>query len=151
MGVIFRELIDSSVQVDCVEKLIKKMGEMFVGQGFVKDSYIAAVQEREKKFPTGLNLKSIAIAMPHTDSIHVKKTGICVGKLNKPIDFRHMGNINQTVHAELIFMMAILDPKKQIDTLRKVLEVFQNDAVVREFKNSASNEELYDVAKKYLD
>lgn len=62
-----------------------------------------------------------------------------------------MGEPSKIVHAELIFMMAILDPKEQIETLKKVLNVFQDDNAFREFKIATDNMELYKVAKKYLD
>lgn len=72
MGVIFENLVDSAISATNSDTLIVKMGNMLLTQGFVKESYTKAVQEREKIFPTGLKLKKISVAMPHTDSIHVK-------------------------------------------------------------------------------
>jgi PTS system galactitol-specific IIA component len=94
-------------------------------------------------------LKSVSIALPHTDIIHVKKTSICVALLTNPVTFSHMGNPNIFVEVELIFMIAILNPNEQIDTLKKLLEILQNDKVASEFKDAKDND-LYAIAKKYL-
>lgn len=151
MGIIFKELINSAVTAKDSQDVLEQVGRMLFDQGFVKETYIGAAIEREKNFPTGLKLKNIAIAMPHTDSIHVNKPAICVARLNNKVPFSHMGYSDMSVDAELVFMMAITDPDKQIQTLKKAMEVFQNDQAVSEFQNAAANEDLYQVAKKYLD
>lgn len=151
MGIIFEELINSSVTAKDSQDVLKQVGNLLFEHGFVRETYIRAAIEREKSFPTGLKLKNIAIAMPHTDSIHVNKPAICIARLNNTVLFNHMGYSEVSVDAELIFMMAITDPDEQIQTLKKAMEVFQSDQAVSEFKNAAVNEELYLVAKKYLD
>lgn len=151
MGVIFKELINASVTARDSKDVLEQVGKMFFENGFVKDTYVNAALEREKVFPTGLILKSASIAMPHTDSEHVNKPGICIAKLTNPVDFGHMGDPDTIVHANLIFMMAITNPSEQIDTLKKVMKVFQSEEASMEFKNARDNKELYEVAKKYLD
>lgn len=148
---IFENLIDSSVTAVSAAEALARGAKMLFDHGFVKASYQGAVLEREKNFPTGLMLKNISVAMPHTDSIYVIKPGICIMRMDKPVTFKHMGNSEQPVEVNLIFMMAILNPNAQIDTLKKVVDVFQNCAVIDEFKAAATNEKLYEVAKNYLD
>lgn len=151
MNVIFKELINSSVAAVDSDDAIRQVGKIFYDNGFVKDTYVEAVAAREKKFPTGLQLKGIAVAMPHTDSMHVNKPGICVARLEKPVVFAHMGDPDTLVQAELLFMMAIRNPDEQIDNLKKVLKVFTDEGAALEFKNAKDDEELYAIAKKYLD
>jgi PTS system galactitol-specific IIA component len=151
MAVIFRELINSSISAANSEDAIRKVGKLFFDNGYVKDTYVDAVAVREKKYPTGLQLKEIAVAMPHTDSIHVCKPGICVARLTEPVKFAHMGETEKSVDAEVIFMMAIQNPEDQIDTLKKVLNVFSSEEAARKFKNAKTDDELFEVAKQYLD
>lgn len=61
-----------------------------------------------------------------------------------------MGEEERTVEAELIFMMAILSPDEHMDTLQKVLKVFQNAEIAKEFKNAKDTDELYKAAMKYI-
>ncbi len=155
MSAIFPELIAINLEAENFEDAIRKGGKLFYDNGYVKDTYIDAVVAREKIYPTGLQLKDIAVAMPHTDPQHVNKAAVCVIKLSKPVTFLHMGeDVNNKdaikVEAEMLFMMSILNPNEQIETLQKVLSVFQNPDVVNEFKNATKKEELYEVAKKHI-
>ena len=65
-------------KVDTKDKFetLEAMGKLMVEKGFVKESYIEAVQEREKVFPTGLPMEALGVAIPHTDSIHVNKKAV---------------------------------------------------------------------------
>lgn len=155
MSAIFPELIAIDLEAENFEEAIKKGGKLFYDNGYVKDTYIDAVIAREKIYPTGLQLKDIAVAMPHTDPQHVNKAAVCVIKLLKPVTFLHMGeDVNNKdatkVEAEMLFMMSILNPNEQVETLQKVLSVFQNPDIVDDFKKAYTKEELYEIAKKHI-
>ena len=124
MNSIYPELIAVDVQAETSEEAIRKVGQIFLDNGFVKDTYIDAVIAREKVYPTGLQLADMGVAMPHTDPPHVYKSGVCVAKLAKPVTFMHMGTEDQPVEAEMLFMMAITDPSQHLETLSKVMNVF---------------------------
>lgn len=147
---IYRELIVRDIDAKDSEDAIRQVGQLFFKNGFVKDTYIDAVVAREKVFATGLQLDGIAIAMPHTDTIHVNKPGVTVAKLKHPVTFEHMGEPGRKVEAEMLFMMAIVDPKDQIELLKKVLGVFQSKEAIQEFKNANTDDELYNVALKNI-
>lgn len=147
---IFRELIIYGVEAKDYEDAIRQVGQKFLQEGFVKDTYIDAVVEREKVFATGLELEGISIAMPHTDVIHVNKPGVTVAKLAHPVEFEHMGEPGRKVQAEMLFMMAITNPEDQIGTITNVLGVFQNKEALKAFKDAKSEEELYEAAKHYI-
>jgi len=145
-----RELILRQVKAKDAEEAIRKVGKVFFEAGYVKDSYIEAVVAREKKFPTGLQLENIAIAMPHTDPQHVNKAAVCIAQLEKPVTFVHMGEEDIYVEAEMLFMMAIEDPDQQVELLSKVLNVFQTADIVKAFKNADSEDTLFALAQKHI-
>lgn len=151
MSAIYKELINASISANDSEDAINQIATLLYDNGFVKESYVTAVKEREKTYPTGLQLGDIAVAMPHTDRSHVNKPAICIAKLNKPVEFAHMGDPDTLIGAEIIFMMAIQNPDEQVDTLTKVTKVFTSKESVEAFKNAKNDEELFEVAKKYLD
>ena len=121
----FRNLILRDVEAANAEEAIRKVGQRFYDEGFVKDTYIDAVVAREKNYATGLQLADIAVAMPHTDPQHVNRPGVCIAQLKHPVEFEHMGDPDTKVQAEMLFMMAIKNPDEQVELLQKVLGVFQ--------------------------
>ena len=94
---------------------------------FVHPSYQQAVIERERIFPTGLPTKGINVAIPHTDSIHVKKEGFLVGVLEKPVTFEMMASKDVFLEVELIFMLAIKQPEDQLVMLQKLMLLCQDE------------------------
>lgn len=151
MGAIHRELILYGVEAKDANEAIDKVGNVLYVNGFVRDTYVAAVKEREVDYPTGLQLKTFGVAMPHTAGIHVIVPAICVAKLAKPVTFGHMGEPERKVDARILFMMAIKDPNKQLKMLQSMMGVFTNDEAMLAFDAATSEEELFEVASKYLD
>lgn len=148
---IYEDIIVMDLDAKDNKEVIEKFGRLFENGGFVKDSYVPAVLAREDEYPTGLQLADMAIAMPHTTGAHVNTPAVGVAKLKTPVTFSHMGDADTKVQAELIFMMAILNPDDQMDLLQKVMRAFTNPASAAEFKNAQSKEKLYQIAKKYID
>ncbi|MBR4462874.1 MAG: PTS sugar transporter subunit IIA [Erysipelotrichaceae bacterium] len=147
---IYRELIMTGVDAKDSEDAIRQVGQLFLKNGFVKDTYIDAVVAREKVFATGLELNGISIAMPHTDIIHVNKPGVTVAKLSHPVEFEHMGEPGRKVQAEMLFMMAITNPEDQIGTIMRVLGAFQNKDAMEAFKKAETEDEIYAAAMQYI-
>lgn len=146
----YEDLVILDVEAENYEDAIRQVGALLYNGGYVKDTYIDAVVEREADFPTGLILQDIEIAMPHTAGIHVNKPAVCVAKMKRPVEFGHMGDPDTKVKAEMLFMMAILDPDAQIETLQNMMGVFQNSQAVAEFKAAKTEKELFEVAHKYI-
>ena len=145
-----RELIMVDVEAKNYEEAIKKVGKKLYDNGYVKDTYIGAVVSREGLFPTGLHLDGIDIAMPHTAGEHVNIPAVCVAKLKNPVVFSHMGDPDTKVNATLLFMMAIKNPDEQIETLQTVMGIFTNQEAIAELNAAKTEEELYNVANKYI-
>lgn len=150
MQAVYEDLVLYGIEAKDAEDAIRQVGQHLLDKGFVKDTYIDAVAQREKEYPTGLQLKDMAVAMPHTAGIHVNTPAVCVAKLAKPVIFNHMGDPDTKVEAELLFMMAIQSPDAQLDTLQKVMGVFTNDAAVAQLKAAADQSALYEAAKQYI-
>lgn len=150
MQAIYEDLVFYGVEAEDAQDAIRKVGQHLLEKGFVKDTYVDAVAQREVEYPTGLQLKDMAVAMPHTAGVHVNTPAVCVAKLAKPVTFSHMGDPDTKVQAEILFMMAIKDPNAQLETLQKVMGVFTNDAAVAEFKAAGDQATLYQVAKTYI-
>ena len=61
------DLIQINLQAEDSYAVIQALGKMLQDQGYVHDSFIDAVLEREKIFATGLPTPEIQVAIPHAD------------------------------------------------------------------------------------
>ena len=144
---IINPALDAAGDVDA----IKKVGEILKSAGYVKDAYIDAVIEREGNFPTGLQLMTSAIAIPHaTPEGNVLKNGIAVAKLNKPVKFHSMENPEETVDAEFVFLLALKDSGQHLEILREMFTSFQNPDVIQALKDSKSAAQILGIMEKYF-
>ena len=68
MELLKEKLIFIDVEAKDREEAIGKMAKELYKKGYVKESYINAILDREKVFPTGLPTEEVGVAIPHTDS-----------------------------------------------------------------------------------
>lgn len=86
-----KELIKIGLVCNDKKEIIEYMGSILIKKGLVKDTFINAVLDREKLYPTGLFAKGVSVAIPHTDSTHVKESSVALAVLKKPVEFALMG------------------------------------------------------------
>lgn len=106
--------------------------------------------ERERIFPTGLQVSEIGVAIPHTDAINVNHQSISVAVLNKPVEFIHMGSEDQEVSVKIIFMLAIKDPDSQLEMLQKLIDLIQKEEILQQIIGSKSCKYISELLHKEL-
>ncbi len=146
-----KELIKIGIDCKDAEEVIRTLAQAFVDTGVVKESFIEAVVEREKVYPTGLPAVAFDIAIPHTVSEHVIEPAMAVGVLAHPVKFSQMGSPDIKLHPQLLFMLAITDPKEQITLLRKIMKLLQNEELLNNVKNAKTPEEIMDLLVPVLE
>lgn len=104
------------------EEVLKELSEAAITAGYAKQGYYEAILEREEKYPTGLHIPNIEVAIPHADVEWTIKSSVTIGILENPVIFQPMGEEGGEVQAGLVFMLTIKEPKEHIDFLR----VFSN-------------------------
>lgn len=138
-----KELIKVGLEAKDAEDALRKMSAEYVALGVVKESFPDALIERERVYPTGLPAVAFDIAIPHCASENVNETSMGVAVLAHPIEFLQMGSPEITLHPEVLFMLAIKDPKKQIETLQKIMAVIQNADLLNAIKAARDADEVY--------
>ncbi|MFB5661259.1 PTS sugar transporter subunit IIA [Alteribacillus sp. HJP-4] len=113
------------------EDILQAMGQNLVEKKFVKKSFVEAVIEREKEFPTGLPTAGISVAIPHTDVEHVNKKSISVAVLADEVHFGVMGDDQETTPVKMVFMLAMNESHSQLSLLQKLTQVFQNEELLK--------------------
>lgn len=129
------------------DEVFEQMGGRLVEEGYCKDTYVAALKERESHYPTGVDLDGVNFAMPHTDRVHVNKTAVAVGVLKEPVHFFHMGTEDQDVMVNVIFMLAVKDPNAHIDVLGRLLQMFQDQSMLESITKAKDQKEIITIFK----
>lgn len=127
------------------EEILKCLSKELKEKDLVTDKYYANVLEREKKFPTGLFINGIGVAIPHTDSIYVKKSQIAFMSLEKPVTFFEMGSNDREVDVNLIFMLALKEPHEQLSILQNLIDMFQKDGTLKSLKNITMKNQFFEL------
>ena len=70
---------DADTYVDFFEKL----SDILLKKGYVKESWLQAITDRERNFPTGLMFETIGVAIPHVDPQHIVRPYIAIIKPKK--------------------------------------------------------------------
>lgn len=126
-----------NLEAENSEEVLSKLGELLFVSGYVKDSFVNGAIEREKNFPTGLELGGeYNAAIPHTDIEHVIKPGLALAILKKPVNFKNMGNKEQDVPCRLVFVMALNEAHAQVDMLRELATVLQRPETLKKLIDS---------------
>ena len=125
------------------EEVIKAIGSKLFEAGFVKASFVDAAIEREKNLPTGLPLGGgINAAIPHTEIEYVIKPALGIATLKSEVNFRNMVSPDEFVPVRLVFLLALEQPKAQIEMLQEVAGVLQNPKLVSDLLEMNSFKEV---------
>lgn len=142
-GFAFSErLVFTGLEFSTDLEALKYLASELVDQNYVTDEFPKAVVAREQKYPTGLPYEGIRIAIPHADSKYVNHTAIAIGILKKPVQFSSMDDFNKKLDVGIIVMLAMKEPHGQIEMLQKIVELIQNQELVKTISESESKEEI---------
>lgn len=118
-------------------------------QGCITDDFVEAVMERERTFPTGLPTK-IGVALPHTEAKYVLKESISIVTLKNTIVFAGMGNPKESVSVQIVFLLAINNPEKQLKILQTIITIIQNEKMLEKIKDAKEPQTIYNLIKTFL-
>lgn len=147
MDILNDKLVKIDLEANSSAEVIRTLGNLMFDQDNVKHTYVNAVIEREKVFPTGLPSDGVYVAIPHTDSIHVNRSCMAVATLKHPVEFSMMGNEKVKLQVQMVFLLAIKDPNGQIKLLENLMGLLQNKELLVKLKNAGTVEEVLDLLK----
>lgn len=149
-GIFSEKLVALGLKATNRERAIEALAKVMLEYDCVAESFLNAVLEREKVFPTGLATAPFGVALPHTDCEHVKRTSIAVGVLANPVEFHAMDDPDATVEVKLIFLMAIRESEALIDILQKLAEVFQTPDVLVQISAASSPSKVTQILESQM-
>lgn len=144
------QLIFVNLEAKTSEDVFEQMGGKLVELGRCHESYVQALKDREKVFPTGVQVQDIGVAIPHTDPEHVKQSAIGIAVLEEPVNFYHMGTNPDEgvgVFVKFIIMLAIAG-KNHLDMLQKAIELIQDMDVLKQLIDAKDSKEVIKIIRK---
>jgi len=123
--------------------VIQKLGSILSQTGYVKQGFIEATLAREASMPTGLPLGGdVNAAIPHVDIEYVSHPALALATLDSAVIFRNMVEPEVEVPVRLVIMLALDQPKSQIEVLQQVADILQNPPVVDGLMAASSVDEV---------
>lgn len=137
------EAVVFGLEAETAEEVIRRLGSRLQEVGYVHSSFVDGVLQREQTHPTGLPLGgAYNAAIPHTDPHHVIKSGVALATLARPVIFQNMIAPEEAVPVQLVFMLALDNPKAQIEMLEMVAQVLQDTSLVNQLVQAQSLDQL---------
>ena len=130
---------------------IRQLGETLVSAGYAKDSYVDVVLEREKNYPTALEVGEINVAIPHCDAENANEAAVCVGILRKPVDWRRMDDPDATTPVRLVFMLALNEAHSHLEMIQKIIGVIQDQEFAKKLAESNAHEAYELLAPRFAE
>ncbi|RIE08381.1 PTS sugar transporter subunit IIA [Candidatus Cryosericum odellii] len=136
-----KQLMAVKLDLRTKEEVLSALSDKLCTLDLVTEDFQKHLLEREESFPTGL-LASIPLALCHTEAQYVKRGAMCAASLLHPVEFHEMGNPDGIVKVEIVFLLALNDPKEQVSWLKKMASIFKDETALKAIKDAPSAEVL---------
>lgn len=123
--------------------------DKLLAQGLVREDFLASLLAREAVYPTGLRT-AIPTALCHTDAQNVIQSALAVGVLRHPVTFREMGSPGRELRVEIIFLLAIDDPKTQVATLQRLALLLKDQEALETIRIAEDPAQLAEYLNSWL-
>lgn len=123
-------------------EIFEEVNKKCMDHGFINETFLGKIIERESLFPTGLQMDGYGVAIPHTDPECINKQFIAVIIPEEEVSFNRMDDVNASVNVKLVFVLGLNQPHSQLAVLQELMLLLQNKDIVENIKNT--------VDKKYL-
>ena len=136
------------LEADNQEQLFDQIATLLEEKKVVTDTYRSALIEREKMFPTGLDMEFLGkdlpnVAIPHTDTIHNLTENVVVVRLAKPVTFHNMIAPDKEVEVSLLFFIINNSSSSQTNILAQLMDFFTGDGHLEALSKLAEPEALF--------
>lgn len=135
------------------EDLFKELYDKLKADDLVNDKFLQMVEEREKNYPTGMDMSLVSdslpnIAIPHTEAEACKVTRVIPVKLNKKISFNNMIDPEKELDVSFIFMILNNEGGMQTDVLANIMDFVTKTQGIEELFSLDSEDKIYEFIKK---
>jgi PTS system galactitol-specific IIA component len=137
--IIAEQLVEVNLEAVDREDVIRNLAGKLDSCGYVEDGFAERSWRARKNIQPVYRRKSLALC--HVEAEYVKQTAMAVATLSHPVQFRDMGDPENVLDVEIVFLLTILDPKQQVFYLRKLMGLFK-DETLPSLKNAKTKGEV---------
>lgn len=120
----YRLIVSSGLSFTDADETLKHIGQKMVQHGICRDSYPAALLQREATYPTGIALDGHAVAIPHCEASHAIEPAIYLIRPAAPVPFQQADDDGK-IGAELIIALVVTHPEQQLNLLKALFGQLQ--------------------------
>ena len=136
------------LEADNQQQLFDQVATLLEEKKVVTDTYRSALIEREKMFPTGLDMEFLGkdlpnVAIPHTDTIHNLTENVVVVRLAKPVTFHNMIAPDKEVEVSLLFFIINNSSSSQTNILAQLMDFFTGNGHLEALSKITEPEALF--------
>ena len=136
------------LEADNQEQLFDQVATLLEEKKVVTDTQRSALIEREKMFPTGLDMEFLGkdlpnVAIPHTDTIHNLTENVVVVRLAKPVTFHNMIAPDKEVEVSLLFFIINNSSSSQTNILAQLMDFFTGNGHLEALSKITEPEALF--------
>lgn len=139
-----------NIEAENRDEALTILADKLESEGFVKSSFTQAILDREDEFSTGLPGFGRGIAIPHADPQHVNMSVMAIATLRKSVQFRMMGNHDELIDVEVMFMLALKESHSHMSVLQSLMDVIQNESLLTQIKEAATPDALYALVSAHI-
>ena len=144
----FKKDLVFCLEADNQEQLFDQVATLLEEKKVVTDTYRSALIEREKMFPTGLDMEFLGkdlpnVAIPHTDTIHNLTENVVVVRLAKPVTFHNMIAPDKEVEVSLLFFIINNSNSSQTNILAQLMDFFTGNGHLEALSKITEPEALF--------
>lgn len=142
-----QSLILTDRTYDSNSQLFEEVFSIAFEKGYVREDFLERVQEREATFPTGIQLENIGVAIPHTDAECVHKEFVAVVANAQAVEFKSMEDLEQSVAANIVFVLGLNQPHAQLEMLQSLMGLLQQEEVLNQLIAAPTAQDLLTIVK----
>lgn len=109
------------------ESLLRRMARTLCDEGFVKVDFSRSVILREAEYPTGIDMETHSIAIPHAEFEYVICTGFTITLNHGKVEFHRTDEPERVIVPKIIVMMAIAPDSEKVALIQSLFQ-FLGDA-----------------------
>lgn len=111
-------------------------------KGYVQDSFLDAIKQRESTYPTALPTEPYAVALPHTDIEHIIKPFIAVTRVKGTVPWYEMANNDHILPAHFIFLLGFIDKNGHINLLQVLMDSLSDKSFIEQLNQTQTSLEI---------
>ena len=133
----------------CNNKLeaFQLLNDQLLSKNCVSETFLANIIKREEEFPTGLQTKSLGIAIPHTDAIYAYHPQIAFLSLKEPVKFQNMDGSGE-IDVYMILMLVLTKEVNQLAMLQKLMVLFKEEGTLEELYRAETQEAVEKILQR---